>query len=36
MHRLKADEAYMIGKGLPPVTAYLTIDQIIETALKVR
>lgn len=35
MHRLKADEAYLVGKGLPPVAAYLTIDQIIETALKV-
>lgn len=35
MHRLKADEAYLIGKGLPPVAAYLTIDQIIDTALQV-
>lgn len=35
MHRLKADEAFLIGKGLPPVAAYLTIDQIIDTALKV-
>lgn len=34
MHRLKADEAYLVGKGLPPVAAYLAIDQIIETALK--
>ncbi|GMT10714.1 hypothetical protein PFISCL1PPCAC_2011, partial [Pristionchus fissidentatus] len=34
MHRLKADEAYLVGKGLPPVAAYLTIEQIIETALK--
>ncbi|VDK46203.1 unnamed protein product, partial [Cylicostephanus goldi] len=34
LHRLKADEAYMIGKGLPPVAAYLAIDQIIDTALK--
>ncbi|CAJ0577237.1 unnamed protein product, partial [Mesorhabditis spiculigera] len=34
MHRLKADEAYLVGKGLPPVAAYLTIDQIIDTALK--
>lgn len=36
MHRLKADEAYLVGKGLPPVAAYLTIEQIIETALKVK
>ncbi|CAJ0577084.1 unnamed protein product, partial [Mesorhabditis spiculigera] len=34
MHRLKADEAYLVGKGLPPVAAYLMIDQIIDTALK--
>ncbi|EYC27024.1 hypothetical protein Y032_0009g478 [Ancylostoma ceylanicum] len=34
MHRLKADEAYMVGKGLPPVAAYLAIDQIIDTALQ--
>ncbi|CAI4226109.1 unnamed protein product [Auanema sp. JU1783] len=34
MHRLKADEAFLVGKGLPPVAAYLSIDQIIETALK--
>ncbi|PIO63548.1 Carbamoyl-phosphate synthase L chain protein [Teladorsagia circumcincta] len=34
MHRLKADEGYLVGKGLPPVAAYLTIDQIIDTALQ--
>ncbi|GMS80163.1 hypothetical protein PENTCL1PPCAC_2338, partial [Pristionchus entomophagus] len=34
MHRLKADEAYLVGKGLPPVAAYLAIEQIIETAIK--
>uniref|UniRef100_A0A7E4VII3 Pyruvate carboxylase n=2 Tax=Panagrellus redivivus TaxID=6233 RepID=A0A7E4VII3_PANRE len=34
MHRQKADEAYLVGKGLPPVAAYLNIDQIIELALK--
>lgn len=34
MHRQKADEAYIVGKGLPPVAAYLNIDQIIEIALK--
>ncbi|VDM62400.1 unnamed protein product [Angiostrongylus costaricensis] len=34
MHRFKADEAYLVGKGLPPVAAYLAIDQIIDTALK--
>lgn len=29
MHRQKADEAYLIGKGLPPVAAYLNIPEII-------
>ncbi|KAG9339021.1 hypothetical protein JZ751_024424, partial [Albula glossodonta] len=32
MHRQKADEAYLIGKGLPPVSAYLHIPDIIKVA----
>uniref|UniRef100_A0A915KGK2 Pyruvate carboxylase n=1 Tax=Romanomermis culicivorax TaxID=13658 RepID=A0A915KGK2_ROMCU len=32
MHRLKADEAYIVGKGLPPVAAYLNIENIIKVA----
>lgn len=32
MHRLKADEAYLVGKGLPPVAAYLSIPDIIDVA----
>ncbi|TKS92771.1 Pyruvate carboxylase, mitochondrial [Collichthys lucidus] len=32
MHRQKADEAYLIGKGLPPVAAYLDIPDIIRVA----
>ena len=32
MHRLKADESYLIGKGLPPVAAYLNIPEIINCA----
>lgn len=32
MHRLKADESYLIGKGLPPVQAYLNIPEIIQIA----
>uniref|UniRef100_A4IHN0 LOC100125118 protein n=1 Tax=Xenopus tropicalis TaxID=8364 RepID=A4IHN0_XENTR len=32
MHRQKADEAYIIGKGLPPVQAYLNIPDIIKVA----
>lgn len=35
MHRQKADEAYLIGKGMPPVAAYLSIPEIIKVA-KVR
>jgi pyruvate carboxylase len=34
VHRQKADEAYLVGKGLPPVAAYLNIEQIIDVALK--
>lgn len=29
IHRLKADESYLIGEGLPPVQAYLNIPEII-------
>ncbi|XP_052872658.1 pyruvate carboxylase, mitochondrial isoform X3 [Anopheles cruzii] len=29
MHRQKADESYMVGKGLAPVEAYLNIPEII-------
>lgn len=32
MHRLKADEAYLIGQGLPPVQAYLNVPQIVQIA----
>ncbi|KAK3093492.1 hypothetical protein FSP39_016408 [Pinctada imbricata] len=32
MHRQKADESYLIGKGLPPVAAYLNIPEIIQIA----
>lgn len=34
MHRLKSDEAYLVGKGLPPVAAYLNISEIIRVALE--
>ena len=35
MHRLKADESYVIGKrAIFPVGAYLQIDEIIQIALK--
>ena len=34
LHRYKADEAYQIGKGKPPIDAYLGIDEIIALALK--
>lgn len=32
MHRQKADEAYMVGRGLPPVQAYLNVPEIIKIA----
>ncbi|CAL4062355.1 unnamed protein product, partial [Meganyctiphanes norvegica] len=32
MHRQKADESYLIGEGLPPVEAYLSIPEIIRIA----
>lgn len=32
MHRQKADESYLVGKGLPPVQAYLNIPEIIRIA----
>ena len=34
LHRYKADEAYLVGKGLEPVAAYLNIDEIIDIALR--
>src|SRR3569832_2418325 len=32
LHRYKADEAYMVGKGLEPVAAYLAEDEIVALA----
>lgn len=32
LHRFKADEAYRIGEGMGPVSAYLSIDEIIRVA----
>ncbi|PLX95356.1 MAG: pyruvate carboxylase [Desulfuromonas sp.] len=32
LHRYKADEAYLIGKGKGPIDAYLSIDEIIDLA----
>ncbi len=29
LHRFKADESYLIGRGLGPIEAYLAIDEII-------
>lgn len=34
LHRYKADEAYLVGKGLSPVGAYLAIDDIIRVAVE--
>ena len=32
LHRFKADEAYLIGKGKGPVRAYLDVDAIVDLA----
>lgn len=32
IHRIKADESYLIGKGLAPVQAYLNIKEIVKLA----
>ena len=32
LHRYKADEAYQVGKGKPPIQAYLDYDEIIALA----
>jgi pyruvate carboxylase len=34
LHRYKADEAYLVGKGKGPIDAYLSIDEIIDIARK--
>ncbi|MDB5437667.1 MAG: pyruvate carboxylase, partial [Caulobacteraceae bacterium] len=36
LHRFKADEAYRIGEGKGPLQAYLSIDDIVETAVKAK
>ena len=32
LHRFKADEAYQVGKGMGPLDAYLSIDEVIRVA----
>ncbi len=32
LHRFKADEAYLVGRGKPPVQAYLDIEDILRVA----
>src|SRR3954447_13970268 len=32
LHRYKADETYLVGRGLPPLQAYLAIDEILAIA----
>jgi len=34
LHRFKSDEAYLIGEGLGPVAAYLSIEEMIRVALE--
>jgi pyruvate carboxylase len=33
LHRFKADEAYLIGRGMGPIEAYLSIEEVIRVAL---
>ena len=35
LHRYKADEAYLIGKGKSPIDAYLGMDEIIALAVRI-
>jgi pyruvate carboxylase len=32
LHRFKADEAYLIGRGMGPIEAYLSIEEILRVA----
>ncbi len=32
LHRFKADEAYQVGRGMGPIEAYLSIDEILRVA----
>ena len=32
LHRFKADEAYPVGRGMGPIEAYLSIDEVIRVA----
>ena len=34
LHRTKADEAYLVGRGKPPVDAYLDIEDILRIAIE--
>ena len=36
LHRFKADEAYIVGKGKQPVEAYLNIDDVLRVARNAR
>ncbi|MCC7410782.1 MAG: pyruvate carboxylase [Gammaproteobacteria bacterium] len=36
LHRFKADEAYLVGKGLTPVQAYLDIGEVLRVAQRTR
>lgn len=35
LHRYKADEAYLVGRGKTPIQAYLDFDEIIELAVRI-
>src|SRR6202167_6208964 len=36
LHRFKADEAYQVGRGMGPLEAYLSIDEVVRVAKEAR
>ncbi len=32
LHRFKADESYLVGRGLDPIAAYLSVEEVIRVA----
>ncbi len=34
LHRFKADESYLVGHGMEPIAAYLSVDEVIRVALE--
>ncbi len=34
LHRFKADESYLVGQGMEPIAAYLSVEEVIRVALE--